>query len=485
MNGMIKQLQDNKGSNVFPLTSSKAVIQDNGISVDTIINSKEKYNILNFKGATLNEKWNNMLSVLQPNVYKDIVIPVPQEGYEGVIASEYGFSWALSGNLVVTNKLNNSEIHWFGHAKAINDNIDGLVVSDTAPPTNISFPDGINIGGDLLNNKKLRYGIKINNCIKLNFGDRININDCVYGVTIGTSTQLGVCDISFDTINGVNINEYLLLADGYNGDVKINGNAIVGQAVQLDGKTLVELNGQIVDSRINNISYYTDVAKGGYQAKDVDTVVKLRLYNDKFINNLDIGNIIGKNALFGLKCYRESSSTRRIKNVSIGKIVVANGTGTQTAYDINNVENFIIGRIGEYNVATIGADCIMTSQNKVYGSSIVDNSGNLVTNGLVKTTVAILDYPSTTKYSIGDIIANVTPNGDRIYLKYKNTGVNTQDLIPIDGQMFIPKIDALPTASWNLRGKTFIVNNDTSGGTDNVYICKRKNGAYVWVEIAI
>ena len=55
----------------------------------------------------------------------------------------------------------------------------------------------------------------------------------------------------------------------------------------------------------------------------------------------------------------------------------------------------------------------------------------------------------------------------------------------IDSQMFIPSVESLPIADWTLRGKMFMVNNNESGGSDNIYICKRKNGAYAWVEIAI
>lgn len=95
--------------------------------------------------------------------------------------------------------------------------------------------------------------------------------------------------------------------------------------------------------------------------------------------------------------------------------------------------------------------------------------------------MGVYTLPDTNKYPLGTIIANSTENSKRIYIKCDDTGNTDNDIIGIDNQMFIPRVNSLPIATWELRGKLFMLWNDDT--EDEIYICIRKNKGYMWLNL--
>lgn len=450
------------------------------------INNIVYYNICDYEGNTLNEKWDNLRSNFKSFQPKEVLIPIPRENQEGAILTNNGWKWCIDAPIIFDDKCNCSKILIYDEIVSKTNVDSAIIFDDRNKPEDIDFPYGIRIRGDSLNNKSIGVGLDIRAGARINFNGQSLINDCNIGVIVGGELQSNSCAVSFDKLSIGFPSEYGVMAFGKSHDVFINANEIIVQIFQNPNKNAVELCGKIRNSRINYIQYNTDISKNGYYTHDSENVVRICSKGGYEPREIVIGEIYGHNASCGLKIDNPFSESIRVQNIIVNKIKATLSTGKVNAYDIDYCSNITINNIGEYNTAIIGVNTSGIRQTNISSSKVItDNSKKTAINNVITRTDTVFTVPNTDYGFIGNIFANIHSNGNRLYIKYQNTGDTDKDIMQIDSQMFIPSVGALPTADWSLRGKMFMVNNNEIDGSDNIYICKRKNGVYVWVEIAI
>ena len=464
------------------LEECSSQLDTNRKKIDNIV----YYNICDYEGNTLNEKWDNLRSNFKSFQPKEVLIPIPRENQEGAILTKNGWKWCIDAPIIFDDKCNCSKILIHDEIVTKTSVESAFIFDDRNKPEDIDFPYGIRIRGDSLNGKIIGVGLDIRAGERINFNGQSLINDCDTGVIVGGEQQSNSCNITFDKLAIGFPSEYGIMAFGKTHDVCISANEIKVQIFQNSNKNAVELCGKIRNTKINYIQYNTDVPKNGYDAYDSENVVRICSKGGYEPREIVIGEIYGYNASCGLKIDNPFSDSIRVQNIIVNKIKTTLSTGTVNAYDIDYCSNITINNIGEYNTAIIGVNTSGIRQTNISSSKVItDNSKKMAINNIITRNDSVFTVPNTAYGFIGNIFANIHSNGNRLYIKYQNTGDTTKDIMQIDSQMFIPSVEALPTADWTLRGKMFMVNNNESNGSDNIYICKRKNGVYVWVEIAI
>ena len=450
------------------------------------INNIVYYNICDYEGETLNQKWDNLRLEFRSFQPKEVLIPIPRADQEGAILTPNGWKWCIDAPIVFDDNCNCSKI--LIHDEIVSKtNIESAVIfDDTNKPEDIDFPYGIRIRGNSLDNKSIGVGLDIRAGARINFNGQVLINDCNTGVIVGGEQQSAPCSVSFDKLSIGFPSECGVMAFGKTHDVFINADEIIVQIFQNSDKNAIELCGKIRNSRINYIQYSTDTPKNGYLSYDCENVVRIYSKGDYEPREIVVGEIYGYNAGCGLKIDNPFSGSIRVKNIMVNKIKTTLSEGTSNAYDIDYCSNITINSIGEYNTAIVGVNTSGIRQTNISSSkAITDNSKKMAINNIVARNDSVFTVPNTAYGFVGNIFANIHSNGNRLYIKYQETGDTTKDIMQIDSQMFIPNVEALPMADWTLRGKMFMVNNNDANGTDTIYICKRKKGVYVWVEIAI
>lgn len=445
-----------------------------------------RYNINNYPGDSLNEKWDNMRKHFIPFQQKEILIPTPTEGCAGAIKTGTGWKWKLTSPLLFDDKCNCSKILIYDEIVS-STNIEAAIrIDDTAKPEDIDFVYGIRIRGDSKNDRKIGVGIDIRSGARINFFGQCLINDVDYGVIVGGEKQSAPASVTFDKLSVGFPNECGVLVYGKMTDSTILANDINIQILQQEGKDAVRFQGKVIGADIRNIVYNTDIPKNGYIANDAKNVVRVIPSDGMQLRNLTIGNIFGNNAECGFKSENIYGEKSKPKNIDIGHIRVSHTAGDPPAFNIDFIENIRISSIGEYNTSIIGASATFpTLEKKTNTKSITDSSHKLVVNNMARrTNIGIYDLPSSADYPLGTVVSVQNSNGNRIYIKHKETGVANDDFVQIDSQMYIPNVSTLPTASWQLRGKLYMVWG-TSGVADEIFICvKEASSQYVWRQLS-
>jgi hypothetical protein len=446
------------------------------------INDLVHYNITDYAGNSLNEKWDNMRANFVSFQPKEILIPIPKANQQGAVLSN-GWKWKLTAPMIFDDKCNCAKVLIYDEIVS-DTNIDSAVRFDDAlKPEDIDFPLGLRIRGDSLNNKKIGIGLDIRSSARLNFFGQVLINDCDYPVVIGGDNQSAPAEVSFDKLSIGFPKECGIILHGKTTDVTLKANEISIQILQQSGKDAMKIMGKAIAVDIKHITYNTDVAKNGYVAFDAQNVVHILPSDAQSLRNVKIGEMFANNAVCGLKIDNPNAQSTKPRNIFVDNIRI--NPGDSYAYDIDFCDNVVIENIGEFNLGKVGSTAVFPRLNrKASTKAITDNSQkNVINNLATRTNLGVFDLPSPADFPLGTVIANQTVNGNRVYLKHKETGVVADDLVQIDSQMFIPNVTSLPAASWNLRGKMYMIWNSTAVD-DGIYICARRStGAYGWREL--
>jgi hypothetical protein len=444
-----------------------------------------QYNVTDYVGNSLNEKWDNMRSTFVSYARKNITIPVPKPNQTGAVFHQNEWKWALTAPIIFDDSCNQSTVWLYNELLAASPIPSAIRFDDTSKPEDIDFPLGIRIRGDSLTGKSIGIGLDIRASARLNFIGQVLINDCDYGVIVGGENQSAPASVAFDKlsigfpkINGVVLN-------GKTVDVSFYADRVSIGVFQSSDRDAMVITGKVVNCHINSLEYATDVAKNGYVTYDAKNILHIYPSNNFLVRNIRIGDMFSSNSACGLLIddINSQGTSYAPRNIFINNIRV--NPGDTPAFNINNCEYVVIDNIGEFNTALIGAtakQCYLRNRNFLSNKTITNSSNTFYVNNIAKPSgLAVGELPNTSLYPIGTVISNVTANGNKVYLKYQETGVTANDIMQIDSQMFIPNVAVLPSPAWNLRGKMFMVQNDTSG--DNVYICLRTDGTYKWFNV--
>lgn len=337
--------------------------------------------------------------------------------------------------------------------------------------------------GDDKVNDQLNTGIDLRSGERIMFLGETIINDCDTGIVLGGENQTAPVSVNFSQLNIGFPRTYGLMIYGNSQDVSLVADEIYVQIFQEDKKDAVLLKGLIGRVNINLLQYNTDIPKNGFEAYDCNSVIKIISLDNKTPNDIFINVVNGFNADYGIIIDNEGTNeNNRAENIIINSIRNSNSSNTPIAYKINYCTNVTVGNIGRYCTGDVGDKTEFTRLSSPLSlKQIEDKSSKHIIGNLARTDLGVYTLPDTNKYPLGTIIANSTENSKRIYIKCDNTGNSENDIIGIDNQMIIPRVNTLPTPSWELRGKLVMIWNDDT--QDEIYMCIRKNQGYMWVNL--
>lgn len=469
----------------FPITTMSAVYKDGtNKTVNEIINNIVQYNISDYEGNSLDVKWSNMKKQFLPWQYKKILIPFPKDNEEGAIFHGGKWKWFIKNSILFDDSCNCSQIQIDGEIISKGNIESALKFEDANKPENIIFSNGLIIrNGDDKANDLLNVGIDIRGGERIMFLGETIINDCNIGVVIGGDHQSSPSSVNFNQLSIGFPKSCGILGYGNTHDINLIANEIYVQIFQEDKKDAMILKGLVGKVNINLLQYNTDIPKNGFKAFKCNSVIKILSLDDKFPNDIFINTIYGFNSDYGIIIDNEGTNeNNRSNNIIVNSIRNSNESNTPVAYKINYCNNVNIGSIGKYCSGEVGEKTEFTRF--TFPTSlkpIDDKSSKHIIGNLVRTNLGVYTLPDTNKYPLGTIIANSTENSKRIYIKCDDTGNTDNDIIGIDNQMFIPRVNSLPIATWELRGKLFMLWNDDT--EDEIYICIRKNKGYKWLNL--
>lgn len=438
--------------------------------VDSII----EYNVLDYAGDTLNEKWDNMRTGFLTWQNKHILIPAPRSGYPGCIQVGNDWRWKISAPLVFDDSCNCSQIEIHGELYAVGAVDQVLLFDDENKPENIDFTNGIQIRGNRFDGHTIGCAIEVRAGARINFFGQVIVNDCDYGIIIGGENQSAPSEAYFDRVQIGFFDTNAIYVYGGEHAANIFANHIETACAQKPNLNCVVLSNKISSARISELIYGTDVSKNGYTTHDANSV----LYCDAPTS--DNHNII-VNYVYAVNAARvvhlDGSSAGSLYDVHLGMIGGADIASGCTALYARNCEGLIVESVKPNNLIDV-ANCFYSRIGKqaVNASDSLDRFTGFASAVNIDGTTGINSVPAISYKNIGTITIVKNAYGKRVYI---NDG---EANIQIDGQMFVPMVTELPAADWTLRGKMYRVNNDS--GTDVIAVCIRKDGSkYVWHDL--
>ena len=177
-------------------------VQDGAITKEKLSDSLKivEYNIWDYAGDTLNEKWNLMKNDFVAWEYKQILIPYPREGCDACVKVGNDWKWKVSAPLIFDDKCNCADIEVYGELYAVAPVEQVLLFDDDTKPENIYFTNGVEIRGNRFSNNTIGCGIEIRAGARINFLGQVIINDCDYGVIVGGDEQSAPAEAFFDNL---------------------------------------------------------------------------------------------------------------------------------------------------------------------------------------------------------------------------------------------------------------------------------------------
>lgn len=432
-----------------------------------------EYNILDYPGNTLNEKWDNMKADFVAWQNKQIIIPYPRENCNACIKVGNDWKWKVSAPITFDDKCNCSNIEIHGELYAVSAVNQVLLFDDVSKPENIYFTNGVEIRGNRFDGHTIGCAIEIRAGARINFSGQVIINDCDYGIIIGGNNQSASSEAYFDRVQVGFFDTRAVYVYGKTYVANLFANLIEMACAQTANIDCVEIYDSTNGIEIGGMTYATDTAKDGYTTYDANSVLRCHVATGD-LHNVFIGYIYATNATYGAYLDGTSNDGGSLYDIHIGfvGIPVNNAVALYATY----CKQMVIDGIKDNNQINV-TNCFYSRINikSLTGSTVDKFCGvNSVIN--LDGTTGINDVPSIANKNIGAITLVKNANGQKVYF---NTGDTN---IPFDGQMFVPAISSLPTPDWKLRGKMYRVNNDS--GQDVIAVCIRYGGnSYKWFDL--
>ena len=447
-------------------------VQDGAITKDKL-NDKLSvigYNILDYEGNTLNERWDAMKQNFVTWQYKKVLIPYPRAGCSACVKVGNDWKWKLSGPIIFDDACNCIEVEIHGELYATTAITSAILIDDTAKPENIYFTNGVEIRGSRANGNTIGCGIEIRSGARINFDKQVIINDCNYGIIIGGPNQSAPSEAYFDRIQVGFFDTNAILASGNTYPTNIFARHVETACAQQADVDAVVLSNNISRSTIQFVSYGTDIAKDGYTTFDANSVLKI-VGGNRDTHNIDIGIVVGVNASFGLYLYGTGGA---VYNITANLIQCS--PVSATAVYARGCSNVFINNPSRSNKIDVQNCYYSWFGISTLPNALIDRFAGIQTTTMLDTVTSFGSAPSISYKGLGAITIVKTAAGKHVYI---NDG---DENLVIDGQMFIPLVDALPAPTWNLRGKMYRVNDDS--GQDIIAVCIRHEGnSYKWYDL--
>ena len=429
------------------------------------------FNILDYEGATLDEKWNNLRQSFTSWTRKQVIIPYPREGLDACIKVGNDWKWKVSSPLLFTDDCNELEIAICGELYVTKPVESVLLFSDTSKPENITFSNGVSIRGDRNKGGYINTAIDIRSATRLNFLGQVIINDCMKGVVIGGNKQMSPSEAKFDKLQIGFVDEVGIECGGASHPCYFNANNVNIQIMQKPERNAVEIWDNTVQFRVGVLHYATDTKRQGYSSHDAFSVLHVKQKEGKLIHNIIVDDIYGTIAKYGV--YIEDGSNYGIYDLHFKTISIPAQTGI--AVKASECAQLYVESISQYNIVQLN-NCFFSQINGVrkYKESVVDNT---CVNNIISVSDDIIMGPSKSllsKTHVGDYVLvkdNERKTERRLFL---NIG---ESFIPADGQMYCNIVETLPKASYKMRGKIYLLEDDRR---DRLYICVKIDGDYAW-----
>lgn len=429
------------------------------------------YNINDYAGNSLNEKWDLMKRDFNSWEFKHILIPTPTEDNTASIKVGNDVKWKVTAPLVFDDNCNCCDIEIYGELYAVGALNQIILIDDADKPENINFINGIQIRANRHIGNTITTAIEVRAGARINFFGQTIINDCATGIVIGGANQSNASECFFDRVQ---IGFYDVNAIYVHGDLypsNLYAQHIEVGVAQSQNTDCVIISNNTNGVLIGDLIYGTDVSKDGYTAYDAGVVLNIKR-QDKDTHNIMCKYIYATSSDTVVKIDANNGAMYDMQFDFLGSAKT-----NAIAIDAIGTSGIIVNEIKSDNLINV-RNCYNSRIGKtsINASDSIDRFVGLMPVVNIDGHTGINDTPSIANKSIGTITIVSNANGKRVYL-------NTGDInIPFDGQMFVPVVTSLPTPAWNLRGKMYRVNNDA--GTDTIAICIRYNGtAYRWFDI--
>ena len=432
---------------------------------------KYEYNVNDYEGNTLNERWDNMRADFISWRNKTVLIPYPQTDDPACIQVGSDIKWKISAPLVFDDSCNCMDISIMGELYAVAPLDQVLLFDDASKPENINFGSGVIIRGNRFDGNTIANAIEIRSGARINFFGQTIINDCVNGVLIGGDDQSAPASASFDKIHVGFFDSHAVYVYGNTYVASISANTINSACAQNAGLDTIVLQNHISNSMLGFCNYDTDVPKDGYVTNDANSVIKL-VSGTEELRDVNIRAIYATTALYGFYC--DATAGQVVADVVIGYIGTAGATNT-AAY-VRRCRKCVIMDVkhdSKIDMASCYSSFVFRGETNA--GDTYDRFAGIASTINIDTDTAFVTVPSIANKNLGAFTIVKNASGKHVYL---NDG---DENILCDGLMYVPSIASLPAAAWNLRGKMYRINNDA--GTDQIAICIRYNANYAWYDL--
>lgn len=460
-----------------PITFKKSTrinVSSLGRVSSTRVSDVMMYNILDYEGATLDEKWNNMRQSFKSWTRKQVIIPYPREGMDACIKVGNDWKWKVSSPLLFTDDCNELEIAVCGELYVTKPVESVLLFSDSSKPENITFSNGVSIRGDRNKGGTINTAIDIRSAARLNFLGQVIINDCNKGVVIGGDRQMSPSEAKFDKLQIGFADEVGIECGGASHPCYFNANNVNIQIMQKSDRNAVEIWDNTVQFRVGVLHYATDIKRQGYASHDALSVLHVKQKAGKLIHNIIVDDVYGTTAKYGVNI--EAGSNYGIYDLHFKTISIPTQTGI--AVKASECAQLYVESISPYNTVQLN-NCFFSQVNGVrkYKESMIENSR---VNNIVSVVDDIITGPSKSllsKTHVGDYVLVKDKDGESAGRLFLNVG---ESFISADGQMYSNIVKTLPKASSKMRGKIYLLDD---GLRDRLYICVKIDGNYAWKEM--
>ena len=430
------------------------------------------YNILDYAGNSLNEKWDNMRADFVAWQYKHVIIPYPREECSACIQVDNDWRWKINGAILFDDSCNNMDIEVCGELYAVSAVSQVLLFDDAEKPENIYFINGIQIRGNRFSGHTIDCAIEVRAGARINFCGQTIINDCGTGIIIGGANQSAPSEAYFDRVQVAFFDENTIYVHGGQYTAAIFAEHIETATAQNADLDSVLISGKVPNSKIGYLTYGTDIAKQGYAAYDANSVLKC-LDDGGEVHNVIVGFLYATASTY--VAYLDGSGSGNVFDVHLG--TVGGSTSATIAIYGRNCSGLTVDNIKRDNLVDI-ENCFYSRLGKqtINTSDSFDRFAGIDAVVNIDGITSINSVPAVSNKEIGAVTIVKNANGKRVYL---NDG---DENIQIDGQMFVPSVTSLPSPSWIYRGKMYRINNDS--GTDVIAICIRYGGTgYRWFDL--
>lgn len=454
--------------------------------VAELIVDENQYNVANYDGDTLNEKWDNMRKKFKYFAYKKIIVPPPNKMNRACIVVGDDVKWKISAPLIIDSRFSLSTIRIDGEIMPIKPVSCVIKIYDEATkPDNIVFESPISIRGDRFSVNEYGEKLTIDKAIEISCGARIcfdediYVNDCVDGIVVGGENQVHPTNVTFKNIYVSFFDNTALTISGKSETnnigmplvTSLNADCVYANIALKENVSAVKITGRVNGLFAKSICYATDNNRDNYITHDAMAVVDIDS-NDAIMRYIVIEHILGTTSTYGL--YINNKTPSKIFHLDIGEVGIPKSKACAVYARNCNLMN--IGTILNDNIVDI-FECYNSKVDFIIDIANSNADYNVSLNGIVfdeKTPIG--NIPNVSRGRSGLITVVKNQYGSKAYL---NIG---DENIPFDGKMFVPIIEELPAPAWNFRGKMYMVIHDD--GQDVIAICVRTGGnSYRWFDL--